>query len=955
MLNLYKIEGFECNSVTRAGRRGGGELVYSRTQLAAQPCVAPLSADMRSAEYVMVKFDHGTEPTYIISIYRPPRINKKDKVTEFLHEFRLLLENLPSNNKIIFCGDININLLNSLDTSVIIYENLLAEFGFTKCIHNITRREILKGNLVESCLDHIYIRAPNATINSAVIEHKISDHYCIAAALDWNSRPRTSNRVRARSAHGGGAVPQRPAISTNPAHVTPAPAQVAVSRNLTRRVLDNRAVREMLLCSNFDDLMRIDCPIKLYEAIRNLFTNIYESCYISVNIKNSSNSNRGNNKWISEDMKKIMLERDRLFKIWSNEPKNMIKRLNYTTYRNKCMKTCLKRRNEYDKQCILDCNKNIKKIWDKLNSLLGNDKQSLDDIITKSMNNQSNLTDICNNFAATFSDEIEDIKHICNDTWLDRDTYVSKPSVSMRWSPVSSKQVAKVISSLSADKSAGSDLVRMRDLKLVVEQISPVIAKLTNLCVKHSKFPDKLKEALVRPIHKKGDKKNYSNYRPIAILSSIDKIIEKCIINQIGTFLRSNNVLSECQHGFQRGKSTGTLLSKFTDEVNNYLNDKNIILAVFYDFKKAFDTLQHETLLRAMEECGVGGPLNRWFRDYLTARSFSVRVGEAHSIPVDVRCGVPQGSGCGPVCYLMHVNSLCNVLKHSSAHMFADDLCTLHAGTDLTAMLRLVQQDIDSVVRWSHDNGIVLNTDKTKLLIIHSPYSRLPDNVCCNLVTHSFTCLHSNNNICDCKPIERVPFVTYLGMRVDEHFAWTYHIDYICNKLRILLDKFYHLRFKVPTNILKCMYMALVDSIVSYGLDCYGLTFKSHINKIESLQIRFLKLLVSRKTKNKCNGNYTTLFKICNVLPVSLKHTYLLILNNHSNPDHRELVEHGQCTRTMSTGRYVVPRVNNYFGDRTLRKRIPYLYNMLPVDIRQECNINKFRKSLFKHLMQKIS
>ncbi|KAA5597195.1 hypothetical protein F3H15_35725, partial [Pseudomonas aeruginosa] len=83
--------------------------------------------------------------------------------------------------------------------------------------------------------------------------------------------------------------------------------------------------------------------------------------------------------------------------------------------------------------------------------------------------------------------------------------------------------------------------------------------------------------------------------------------------------------------------------------------------------------------------------------------SYRVKVGDAFSEEIQVNCGVPQGSGCGPVCYLMHVNSLCGVLRHCSAHMFADDLCTLSASTDLAEMCRRVQEDVDAVVKWSHD------------------------------------------------------------------------------------------------------------------------------------------------------------------------------------------------------------------------------------------------------------
>lgn len=492
----------------------------------------------------------------------------------------------------------------------------------------------------------------------------------------------------------------------------------------------------------------------------------------------------------------------------------------------------------------------------------------------------------------------------------------------MRWIPASSSEIKRIIVNMDKNKSPGSDLVRMLDLKLLVEKVSPVIARLVNLSVSRHVFPDTLKKAIVRPIHKKGNKKCFSNYRPMAILSSVDKIIEKSIVTKIGKFLQHNNILNECQHGFQKGKSTNTLLSKFTNEINTHLDNKKIVLAIFYDFKKAFDTLDTDTLLNGMDECGIGQPLNAWFRDYLTSRSYRVGVGDAVSEEVPVGCGVPQGSRCGPVCYLMHVNSLCGVLCHSSAHMFADDLCTLLAGTDLHEMCRLIQRDIDAVVKWSHDNGIVLNSDKIKLLLIHSPYINVTVTPPL-LFAHSFSCLHQNSVACQCLPIERVDCVTYLGVKIDANFSWSSHIDYICSKLRILLGKFYHLSFKVPSSTLKCLYFAIVDSILCYALDSYGLTFKTYIDKLETLQIRFLKLLVNRKTRITCRGDYTKLFSICKILPISLKHKYLLAVNNHGSGEHNVQLIHNYETRSISTGKYEVPRVTNYFGDGTLKKRLP--------------------------------
>ncbi|KAG7310176.1 hypothetical protein JYU34_004728 [Plutella xylostella] len=356
-----------------------------------------------------------------------------------------------------------------------------------------------------------------------------------------------------------------------------------------------------------------------------------------------------------------------------------------------------------------------------------------------------------------------------------------------------------------------------------------------------------------------------------------------------------------------------------------------------------------------MAECGIRGPLHSWYREYLAERSHRVRVGEEHSRPqAAAGRGVPQGSGCGPLCYLMHVNSLCNVIRHCSSYMFADDLCTLRAGRDMDEVARLVQEDIDNVVRWSHDNGIVLNAEKTNLLVIQSPYSCTPTSIC-QLVAHSFDCFHNKCVNCKCTTIKQVPCVTYLGMCIDEKMGWTKHIEKILNKLRILLFKFKQLSFKVPISVLKTIYLSLVDSIISYGLDCYGSIFKTYMDKIENIQIKFLKLLVSKNIRKKYSNNNKALFSICKILPASLKYKYLIAINSHSTPDHKIPIHHGLNTRAAAQGKYQTVKVNNYFGGRLLQRRIPLLYNEMPIHIRNEPNKNTFSRLYKTFLLQSIA
>ncbi|XP_063388313.1 myrosinase 1-like [Cydia fagiglandana] len=132
-------------------------------------------------------------------------------------------------------------------------------------------------------------------------------------------------------------------------------------------------------------------------------------------------------------------------------------------------------------------------------------------------------------------------------------------------------------------------------------------------------------------------------------------------------------------------------------------------MVVFIDFKKAFDTLDHEQLLQAMDECGIRGPTNQWFREYLKNRTLRTIINGTAGDEARVSLGVPTGSVYGPVGYIMHVNSVSNVIKNCKVVMYADDMCLLFAGRCVTDMVDKVQEDFENITRWAHDNGIILN------------------------------------------------------------------------------------------------------------------------------------------------------------------------------------------------------------------------------------------------------
>lgn len=158
--------------------------------------------------------------------------------------------------------------------------------------------------------------------------------------------------------------------------------------------------------------------------------------------------------------------------------------------------------------------------------------------------------------------------------------------------------------------------------------------------------------------------------------------------------------------------------------INNYLSQKLHVGIIYIDFRRAFETLEHDVLLKSMEECGIRGKLINWFKEYLRGRKFSTKIKDFVGDCEDVMYGVATGSVTGPACYIMHVNSMVNVVEACKIYMFADDTCIMYAERDLQLMQRCLQQDLDNITRWAHDNGIILNLNKTHVMHINSSYTR---------------------------------------------------------------------------------------------------------------------------------------------------------------------------------------------------------------------------------------
>ena len=163
--------------------------------------------------------------------------------------------------------------------------------------------------------------------------------------------------------------------------------------------------------------------------------------------------------------------------------------------------------------------------------------------------------------------------------------------------------------------------------------------------------PDLLKLAKVIPIFKKDSKLSTANYRPISLLSNINKIIEKLVFSRVFSFLGKNNIIYEKQFGFRPKHSTNHALVNIVDTISNALDNGKMAAGVFVDFQKAFDTVDHSILISKLNHYGIRGTINDWFKSYLTNRKQCVSILGFDSSYKTIEYGVPQGSVLGPLLF----------------------------------------------------------------------------------------------------------------------------------------------------------------------------------------------------------------------------------------------------------------------------------------------------------------
>ena len=500
---------------------------------------------------------------------------------------------------------------------------------------------------------------------------------------------------------------------------------------------------------------------------------------------------------------------------------------------------------------------------------------------------------------------------------------------------VSLKEVELGIRKLKSKRTMGPDGIPQYLVKGCSDVLKEPLQIIFNLSLMTHTFPEQWKEALVVPIPKSANDRDIQNFRPIAKLSTFCKVFESIMYHRILTHIKPD--ISISQHGFLPHRSTVTNLATLTEHITSEINNGSQVDVVYTDFKKAFDTVNHDLLLHKLRMFNFSNSALQLLSSYLYNRKLAVSYKQNFSRNYKMQSGVPQGSNLGPLLFLIFINDLPGRVKCSTL-LYADDLKiykTINSPEDNIAL----QEDINNIQDWCISNNLHLNISKCKTMSFTNRKNTL-----------SFP-YSINNNL-----IEKPDIVKDLGVKFDPALSFSEHIE------TIVREAYRNLGFicrigKELKNIstLQKLYVTYVRAKLEYCSTIWCPYTKKNIENIEKIQNKFLRYIVYKGTglyPRNDSGAQLILNTGISTLESRRKLLDLLFLYKllHSAIDSTDLVSRislqvpSLSTRPGNSGLFHLNRPRKNILNLSPIWRMCYLYNSI-LKCTSEVNIDIYSMS----------
>lgn len=295
---------------------------------------------------------------------------------------------------------------------------------------------------------------------------------------------------------------------------------------------------------------------------------------------------------------------------------------------------------------------------------------------------------------------------------------------------IEKEEVISIIKQTKTRKAPGKDGITNKAIKMLPEEAMDEIIEIANSVLKFEKFPEVWKTSETIMIHKKGKpNKEAESYRPINLLPSLSKIIEKTIVKRLKKHTEEKEIIPTHQFGFRESYSTIHQLAKITEEIKEKLNLSRPTGMILLDIEKAFDKVWHNGLIYKMRESKFPNKLINIIQSYLEKRHVKIRIGEETSSEIEIKAGVPQGSVLGPTLFNIYISDIPRNLNAKIAQ-FADDTAIYLTHRNKTSMTKQLQEDMEKLDKYFKKWRIKVNETKTEAIYFdHKRRNKKPQEI----------------------------------------------------------------------------------------------------------------------------------------------------------------------------------------------------------------------------------
>ena len=788
---------YKCYHKHRIDRLGGGVSVLVKQKLRSRE-QSDLVVATNLFEYNVVELKTNTNNILIVSGYRPPNSNTR----KFMQEYKTVLAKVKElkHHELIVGMDHNFDLLKSTSNSTTsMFLNLNVDRDLTPCITKPTRVT----NKTTTLIDNILISTKlQYNYTPFVITDDLSDHYPSLVILN-NVEKCKRDKVK-----------------------------------ITKRRIDSASIE--LIKTEIDgvdwtciDNMDVNEAFKYFHTI--LLNSMDEHC--PKREYSISYDKIIRDPWITKGLSNSIRKQKKLYlkQLHSSDPDCTNK---YISYRNVLKKLLRCSKLDYFNNKCLEYKQNSRKLWQLINQVINKISRKNQVIESLRIDNLVRYSPMeitkgfCDHFATvgkTYSDKVQPPR-VLVETYNEK---INMSNISMFLSPTDREEIKSLIMNLPAKNSSGCDDISNNLLKKLCSSLLSLLEKIFNKSLNEGVFPELMKLADICPLFKSKLENDANNYRPISLLMTISKVLEKIVYQRTYSFMESTGQIYNSQYGFRSQHSCESAVAELTSEIVKGLQNGMYTVALFLDLLKAFDTLEHKVLLDKMYRYGIRGNSLNWFKSYLENRKIRVKCQVASSGKLEysdyqiVNYGTPQGSCLGPLIFLIFTNDLHQHLNHCASILFADDTTLYKTHRNLNYLKWCIQDDMQTLADWFKANKLTLNLEKTICLLFQQSGSCKE----LELVVDSVTIRTSKET-------------KFLGMWLDQHLTWSTHIQKLVTKLKHNINLLKHGNRLMTTDCRRLVYFAHIQSHLQYGILLWdnSLTLQE-INRLTKIQTSCLRYI----------------------------------------------------------------------------------------------------------------